>query len=224
MRSGGGFSGQDKKARVFEFEILNPFFEHLQPIKLPRQLAGNRGDTGFWIGRQVTGASRSVKRGLGGQPVAVRIVTPDPDFVELALPCVTLQLTDVRRDPSRRDNDRRVEKDIEAMTATVRPPTEPYDMHFAIGVHGESTRAERLMLEQVLCRRDERPAMTTVTPPPGGGPGREVYLSRDVSFRDFSKGRAFWQTVGIVVRTRLEPGEARVVPLVREHIVGVKEV
>ena len=159
---------------------------------------------------------------LSGQPVPVRIVTPDPDFVELALPCVTLQLTDVRRDPSRRDNDRRVEKDIEAMTATVRPPTEPYDMHFAVGVHGESTRAERLMLEQVLCLLDERPAMTTVTPPPGGGPGREVYLSRDVSFRNLSKGRALWQTVGIVVRIRLEPGEAHVVPLVRDHVATAK--
>ena len=155
---------------------------------------------------------------LGGQPVPVRIVTPDPDYVELELPCVTLQLTDVRRDPSRIDNDRRVEKDLEAMTATIRQQTEPYNLHFAVGVHGESTRAERLMLEQVLCLLDERPAMTTETF------GREVYLSRDVSFRDLSKGRALWQTVGIVVRTRLEPGEARVVPLAREHIVGVKEV
>ena len=155
---------------------------------------------------------------LSGQPVPVRIVTPDPDFVELELPCVTLQLADVRRDPSRRDNDRRVEKDLEAMEATIRPPTEPYDLHFAVGVHAELTRDERLMLEQVLCLLDEKPAMTTATL------GREVYLSRDVSFRDFSKGRAFWQTVGIVVRTRLEPGEARVVPLVREHIVGAKEV
>ena len=155
---------------------------------------------------------------LGGQPVPVRIVTPDPDYVELELPCVTLQLTDVRRDPSRIDNDRRVEKDLEAMTATIRQQTEPYNLHFAVGVHGESTRAERLMLEHVLCLLDERPAMTTETF------GREVYLSRDVSFRDLSKGRALWQTVGIVVRTRLEPGEGRVVPLVREHIVGVKEV
>jgi hypothetical protein len=153
---------------------------------------------------------------LGGQAVPVRIVTPDPDFVELALPCVTLQLTDVRRDPARRDNDRRVEKDLDAMEATIRPPTEPYDMHFSVGVHGERTRDERLMLEQVLCLLDEKPAMTTVTH------GREVYLSRDVSFRELSKGRDLWQTVGIVVRTRLEPGEAEVVPLVREHVATVE--
>ena len=153
---------------------------------------------------------------LGGQAVPVRVVTPDPDFVELETPCLTLQLTDVRRDPSRKDNDRRVEKDLEAMTATIRQQTEPYNLHFAVGVHGESTRAERLMLEQVLCLLDEKPAMTTATL------GREVYLSRDVSFRDLSKGRALWQTVGIVVRTRLEPGEAQVVPLAREHQVSAE--
>ena len=153
---------------------------------------------------------------LSGQSVPVLIVTPDPDFVELALPCLTLQLSDVRRDPSRKANDRRVEKDLDAMEATIRPPTEPYDMHFSVGVHGERTRDERLMLEQVLCLLDERPAMTTVTD------GREVYLSPDVSFRDLSKGRDLWQTVGIVVRTRLEPGEARVVPLVREHVATVE--
>ena len=82
---------------------------------------------------------------------------------------MTLQLTDVRRDPSRKDNDRRVEKDIEAMMATVRPPTEPYDLHFAVGVDGERTRDERLMLEQVLCLLDEKPAMTTELQ---GGPGQ----------------------------------------------------
>ena len=29
---------------------------------------------------------------LGGQSVPVRVVTPDPDLVELELPCLTLQL------------------------------------------------------------------------------------------------------------------------------------
>ncbi len=155
---------------------------------------------------------------LAGQPVPVRIVTPDPDFVELELPCLTLQLSDVRRDPSRMGNDRRVEKDTETMTATIRPPTEPYNLHFAVGVHAERTRDDRLMLEQVLCLLAEQPAMTTL------GLGREAYLTPDVSFRGISKGRDISQSVGIVVRIRLEPGEAKVVPLVREHDVGVKEV
>jgi hypothetical protein len=153
---------------------------------------------------------------LDGQPVPVRIVTPDPDFIELELPCVTLQLNDVRRDPSRRDNDRRVEKDIETMTATVRPPTEPYDLHFAVGLHGGSTRSERLMLEQVLCLLAEQPAMTTAVL------GREVYLAPDVSFRELSKGRDIFQSVGIVVKTRLEPGAAVTVPLAREHVATAK--
>jgi len=152
---------------------------------------------------------------LGGQPVPVRIVTPDPDFVELELPCLTLQLSDVRRDPSRKDNDRRVEKDIEAMTATIRQPTDPYNLHFAVGIHAEHTRDDRLMLEQVLCLLAEQPAMTTAVL------GREAYLAPDVSFRDLSKGRDLTHTVGIVVKTRLEPGEAQVVPLVREHVASV---
>ena len=155
---------------------------------------------------------------LGGEPVPVRIVTPDPDFVELELPCLTLQLVDVRRDPARKDNDRRVEKDIEAMTATVRQPTEPYDLHFALGVHAEATRDERLMLEQVLCLLAEQPAMTTVVL------GREAYLAPDMSFRELSKGRELRQSVGIAVKTRLEPGEAEVVPLANEHRVTAREV
>jgi len=155
---------------------------------------------------------------LGGEPVSVRIVTPDPDVVELELPCVTLQLTDVRRDPSRAEDDRHVEKDLDAMTATVRPRTEPWNLHYAIGVHAELTRDERLVLEQVLLLLDERPAMTTVTL------GREVYLSRDVSFRDLSSGRDYRQTVGVVVKTRLEPGEAQTVPLVAEHGINAEEV
>lgn len=155
---------------------------------------------------------------LDGESVPVRIVTPDPDFVELELPCLTLQLVDVRRDPARRDNDRRVEKDVEAMTATVRQPDEPYDLYFAVGVHAEATRDGRLMLEQVLCLLAEQPAMTTAVL------GREAYIAPDVSFRELSKGRELFQSVGIVVKTRLEPGEAVTVPLAREHQVGVKEV
>ncbi len=155
---------------------------------------------------------------LSGQPVPVRVVTPDPDYIELELPCITLQLTDVRRDPARIVNGRRVEKDLDAMTATIRPRTEPYNLHYAIGVHAEKTRDERLILEQVFLLLDERPAMTTDVL------GRDAYLHRDVSFRELSKGRDFWQAVGIVVRTRLEPGEAETVPLVAEHVVEAKEV
>ena len=155
---------------------------------------------------------------LGGEAVPVRIVTPDPDFVELELPCVTLQLADVRRDPARKDNAPRVEKDVEAMEATVRPPAEPYDLHFSVGVHAESTRDERLMLEQVLCLLAEQPALITSIL------GREAYLAPDVSFRDLSEGRDVVQAVGIVVKTRLEPGEAATVPLALEHRVTAREV
>jgi hypothetical protein len=155
---------------------------------------------------------------LAGEPVPVLVVTPDPDYVELVLPCVTMQLVDVRRDPARRDNERRVEKDTEAMEAEVRPPTEPYDLHFSIGVHADGLRDERLLLEQVLCLVAEQAALTTVVG------GREVYLGPDVSFRDTSKERDVVQTVGVVVKARLEPGEAQTVLLALEHHATAKEV
>ena len=155
---------------------------------------------------------------LAGEPVPVLVVTPVPDYVELELPCVTLQLIDVRRDPARRDNERRVEKDTEAMTAEVRLPTEPYDLHFAVGVHAASLRDERLLLEQVFCLLAEQPALTTVVG------SREVYVSPDVSFRELSKARDIAQSVGIVVKARFEPGVAEAVLLAREHKVTAKEV
>ena len=155
---------------------------------------------------------------LGAEAVPVRMVTPDPDYVELELPCVTIGLSDVRRDPSRSEGDRRVEKDLEAMTATVRPRTEPWNLHYSVGVHAELTRDERLMLEQVLLLLDEQPVLTTP------GLGREVYLSRDVSFSNLGSGRDYGRAVGIVVKTRLEPGEAETVPLVAERRVNAEEV
>jgi hypothetical protein len=153
---------------------------------------------------------------LGGEPVPVRIVTPDPDFVELVLPCITVQFTDLRRDPSRVDNDRRVEKDLDAMEATIRPPTEPYNLHYSVGVHAERLRDERLLLEQVLLLLDEVPVLAANV--------REFYVARDLSFRDLSRGREIAQSVGIVVRARLEQSGVVTVPLAAEHAVSAKEV
>jgi len=155
---------------------------------------------------------------IGGSPVPVRIVTPDPDYVELELPCVTLQLTDVRRDPPRIVNERRVEKDLDAMTADIRPRTEPFNLHYVAGIHAERTRDGRLLIEQLLLLLDERPKMTTDVF------GREVYLSRDLSFSERSNGRDFFHAFTFIVRTRLEPGEAEIVPLVAEAVFSAKEV
>ena len=155
---------------------------------------------------------------LNGQPVPVQIVTPDPDFVELELPCLTLQLTDMRRDLERTDNERRVEKDVEGMTAAVRPRTEPYNLHYSIGVHAGQTRETRLLLEQVLLVVDGSTIMTTDVL------GREVYLARELSFRDYSRERDYSQSIGVVVKTRLEPNEAETVPLIAETAFNAEEV
>jgi hypothetical protein len=163
-------------------------------------------------------AALDARVSLAGQPVPVHVVTPDPDFIELELPCVTMQLADVRRDPVRKDNERRVEKDVDAMVAAVRQPTEPYNLHFAIAVHADALRDERLLLEQILCLLAEQPALTTAVG------GREVYLAPDVTFGDQSKERDVVQSVGVVVKARLEPGSAETVLLAREHQATAKEI
>ena len=154
---------------------------------------------------------------LGGQAVPVRIVTPDPDYVELELPCVTLQLADVRRDPPRIVNERRVEKDVGAMTAGIRPRTEPFNLHYTVGIHAKGTRDGRLLIEQLLLLIDERPKMTTDVF------GREIYVSRELSFSERSNGRDFFHAFTVIVKTRLEPGQTKTVPLVAEAAFSAKE-
>lgn len=150
---------------------------------------------------------------LEGNAVPVRVVTPDPDFVELALPCLTLQMTDFRRDLERADNDRQVEKDLDAMTATVRKRSEPYNFHYMIAVHTEKNRDDRLLLGQVIYFIDEHPVLTSVVL------GKELFIHRDISFRETSKERSFAKSVGMVVKARLEARHEEIVPLVNEHIV-----
>jgi hypothetical protein len=147
---------------------------------------------------------------VNGEPVPVRIVTPDPDFIELELPSLTLQLTDFRRDPDRADNDLDVEKDLEEMTATVRKQSEPYNLHYTIGIHAEKSRHDRLLLGQVIYFIDEHPVVTT-------GAGREIFLHRDIAFRELSKERDLAKSIEIIVRIRLEARQAETVPLVQEH-------
>ena len=60
------------------------------------------------------------KVSINGSAVPVKIVTPDNDLVEVTYPSLTLKLTDVRRDLSRADNQRKVEKDIVNMQAKVK--------------------------------------------------------------------------------------------------------
>jgi hypothetical protein len=161
-------------------------------------------------------AALEVHVSLNGAPVPVRVVTPDPDFVELELPCLTMQLVDVRRDGARADNTPRVVTHLESMSAEVSPPSQPFNLHFSIGVHAASQRDERLMLEQVLLMLDEVPVLASNV--------QEFYVARDQTFTDRSRGRGIACTVGIVVKARLEPRGATLVPLAREHDAAVKEV
>ena len=149
--------------------------------------------------------------------VPVQIVTPDPDYIELDLPCITLELADVRRDPSRIMEDRQVEKDIDAMTAEVKPRTEPFNFHYTFGIHTGTTREGRLLLEKALLLLDRKPILTTEIF------GKEIYLSRDLSFSEGSNGRVFFLALGLSVKTRLEPGEAETVPLVKDAVFSAKE-
>jgi len=153
---------------------------------------------------------------LDGQPVPVRIVTPDPDLVELTLPVTTLQIIDVRRAPNRAFKEFEVEKDLENGTARVAWPEEPYDLHYTVRGHTESARQDRLLLGQYIRLVDANPVIT-------GPSGRKFYLARSLSFKDRSDGRSFEKALTFVVKTRLPVGVEKTVPLAMEHKVNVVE-
>lgn len=170
----------------------------------------------------MTDIERTLKQGLeginlDGTPVPLKVITPDPDFVELTLPCLTLQLTDLRQDFERTDNERRVDKDLDLMEARVKGNSRPYNLHYSITAHTEKSRDDRLLLGEVVYFIDEHPVMTSVVF------GKEIHLHRDISFRELSKGRSFARALSIVVKTRLDARDEKTIPLVRERLVKARE-
>lgn len=155
------------------------------------------------------------KVSLGGVPVPVQIVTPDPDFVELQTPCITMQLVDFRRDGTRRECGRTEEKDLDAMTATVKRLPEPFNLHYALVAHTDKSRDYRLVLEQIAVLLDDHPVITTAIF------GKEVSIHRDIVFSEASKERAFAKSITVIARIRLDSKEQEVIPLVREQITEV---
>jgi len=152
---------------------------------------------------------------LDGQPLPVRIVTPDPDFVELEIPCITFQLVDFRRDGSRRECGRIEEKDLDTMTAVVKRVSEPFNLHYAIVAHTKKSRADRLVLEQVAVLLDDHPVITTAIFQ------KEVSFHRDLTFREISKEREFAKSLTVIARIRLDSKEQEIIPLVTERITQV---
>jgi len=136
---------------------------------------------------------------LNGQPVPVRIVSPDPDLVELTVPVTTLQLIDVRRAPDRAFKEFMVETDLDNGTAKVAWPDEPYDLHYTVRGHTESARQDRLLLGQYIGFVDAHPMLECAS-------GRKVYLARALSFKDTSKERAFQKALTFVVKARMPVG------------------
>ena len=153
---------------------------------------------------------------VGGSPVPVRIVTPDPDLVEITYPTTTLQLVDVRRGSDRAWNEFEVTKDEMAGTADVAWPEMPYDLHYTVRAHTESARQDRLLIEQYLRFVDAHPLLT-------GATGRRFLLSRSLSFRDRSRGRTFEKALTFVVKARIPVGVVETVPLALEHQIQVEE-
>jgi len=154
---------------------------------------------------------------LNGQPVPVVFVTPDPDLVELTIPCMTLQLTEVRRDPVRADNDRDIEIDEEDSTARIRWPSQPYNLHYTLAGHAAAGREDRLLLEQLLRFVDDNPALESAVL------RRRFLLHRDVAVKETSRGRDLSKALAFVVRTRLTGKEIGEVPLAREQVTRVGE-
>ena len=154
---------------------------------------------------------------LSGQAVPVRVVTPDPDLVELTLPVTTLQLIDVRRGFDRMENEFEVEKDLAAGSAVVRWPEQPYDLFYTVRGHTASSRDDRLLLGQYLRFADAHPVLT-------GASGRRFYLARSLAFRDRSREREFERALTFAVKARMPVGVEKLVPLAREHRVEVEAV
>ena len=154
---------------------------------------------------------------LYGNSLPVKVVTPDPDFVEVTLPCFTLQLVDFRRDLDRANNERQVEKNIDEMTAKIKRKSEPYNLHYSITVHTDKNRDDRLLLGELIYFIDEHPVLTSVIF------GKELYLHRDISFRELSKERSFNKAVGIIIKTRLDARLEDIIPLVRERKVKTNQ-
>ena len=151
---------------------------------------------------------------LADEPVPVRIVTPDPDMVELALPVTTLQLVDVRRALDRANNEPEVEKDIPNGTARVAWPEAPYNLHYTVRGHCESSRQDRLLLGQYMRFIDAHPVLV-------GSSGRKFFIARGLSFRDRSKERSFEKALSFIVKARLPVGVEKTVPLALEHKVEI---
>ncbi len=154
---------------------------------------------------------------LQGRPVPVVFVTPDPDLVELTIPSMTLQLTDVRRDLARMDNAREVEVDEPGGTAMVRSPSQPYDLLYTLAGHAATGREDRLLLEQLLRFVDDHPVLESAVL------HRPFRIHRDLTIRDASRGRSLSKAVAFVVKTRLTGREVAQVPLVRELVTRVEE-
>ena len=127
---------------------------------------------------------------LNGQGVPLVFVTPDPDLVELTIPCLTLQLTDVRRDLERMDNERDVEVDEENLTADVRWPSQPYSLHYTLAGHAAAVREDRLLFEQLLRFVDDNPELESAVL------RRPFLLHRDVTVKDASRGRDLTKALG----------------------------
>jgi len=152
---------------------------------------------------------------LSDDPVPVRVVTPDPDFVELTIPCITLQLVDFRRDGTRREGGRVEEKDLDAMTATVKRMPEPFNLHYAIVAHTNRSRHDRMVLEQIAVILDDYPVMITPVFK------KDITFHRDLTFREISKEREFAKSLTVIARIRLDSKEQEIIPLVREQITEV---
>jgi len=160
------------------------------------------------------GLEDPVNVSLNGQAVPVRVVSPDPDLVELAVAVTTLQLLDVRRGFNRMENEFQVEKDLSAGTAVVRWPEQPYDLFYTVRGHTSSSREDRQLLGQYMRFIDAHPVLT-------GSSSRRFYLDRGLTFRDRSTEREFERALTFAVKARLPAGVEKLVPLARAHVVEV---
>jgi len=155
---------------------------------------------------------------LAGNPVPLVIVTPDPDFVELVLPCLTLQFTDIRKDLSRTENQRQEVIDLDLNQAKVKPASQAYNLYYSLIAHSDKLRDERLLLGQLIILLDANPIMQSQVL------GKEFYLSREMSFNEQSKERDFAAALNVVLKIRVDAKEEQLLPIAVEMKINVGDV
>ena len=163
---------------------------------------------------------RTLKRRLEGKvmldnrPLPVNIDYPDPHWVKDNRPCLGILWYDVQRDYSREGTGVLVDKDLEAMTATVEPYPQQWDMFLQFDLFTQKTlhdirgMAQLIEAMEALANRELRTETLDARIRP-----RYVLSFRDSGDREFHSGLRY--AISVPVRIKELQSEHPLVQSVR---------